>query len=411
VSLDEESPPAELAFSTHDLVVKSPGKGGKRRRGGSWLSWALLALVLGGMGAGGWLIWVTYIRDWMQDGPTKRLRARANFAYVPPAGFRTDDMLLKEAKANLAMTRKDPRCHLAAYYLDYKFREPGDEELIEEAVNRLKDYFPQLQYKDPLQSDGKGRGGSLGDEPALVLTFRAVGPDEVPVVGECLMLARRGYGYWLMTWGPEKDAEELQEIWEQVRAGFRHGDGREGWKPTERPSERVPIADLGISISYVKEVWQAEDSLDGYDRAAKVVLRGYELALDENGHLRRQPYAGRLATIQLLALPPAADLKAAAEAAQAHVTKTLGDVTEGVKVEPMKDRGSGKPIIDAEVGELKGEVRHLEVRLPGGKSEFALLAVAVRPEGVLALFCQCPAAKRGYWLPELKEVIASVRRK
>ncbi len=413
---EDEAPHSDLLFTSPDMVVGIPGRGdkdGKRRRGGSILPWVVLVLVLGGLGAGGYFLYALVLKDLLQDPGARALKTKANFAFFPPGGFRSDETLLNKARANLAMTRKSgPRCHVAAYYLDYKFREPGDEELVEEAVKRLKEYFPHLEYIDPLQSGGKGRTGELGTEKALALTFKAKGADEVPFVGECLMAARRGYAYWLVMWGPEDDRDELEGIWEKLRAGFRYGEEREGWKPTARPSTDARIEGLGVTVRPATEVWQVEETPKDYDPAAEMVLRGYELALDEGGRLRREKIAGRLATVQFLALPKAADLKSAVAAAKEHVTKRLKDVNDAVKVEPMNDRGSGKPLIETDVGEFKGEVHHLDIRQAmDGKGEFGLLAVVNRPEGVLAVFCQCPAGKRGYWLPEFKEVLASVRRK
>jgi len=32
-----------------------------------------------------------------------------------------------------------------------------------------------------------------------------------------------------------------------------------------------------------------------------------------------------------------------------------------------------------------------------------------RPDGVLAIFCECPADRRGYWLGEFKALVETVR--
>ena len=39
----------------------------------------------------------------------------------------------------------------------------------------------------------------------------------------------------------------------------------------------------------------------------------------------------------------------------------------------------------------------------------ATLAVVNRPEGTLAIFFECPAGKRGYWIGELRAFLATVR--
>ena len=99
---------------------------------------------------------------------------------------------------------------------------------------------------------------------------------------------------------------------------------------------------------------------------------------------------------------------AAVAAAEAAVKKPREKVDLAVKLEPYADP-SGKAMVTQEVGAFKGEARQLTVKINTDISKFAVLAVVNRPQGALAIYCECPPDKRGYWLGEFKALLATVR--
>jgi hypothetical protein len=395
-------------LSEHDMLVKPPTPRGRRDGGLNWLTWAVLGVFLAGAVAGGYYLYANFLSSQFEEPDAKKRRLVANFAYYGPAGWRADKRLQQGMNADIGMSHTGPRAHLAIYFHDYEFRTPSDEELVEGAVKRLKESFRRVEYIDPLQSGGKGRSGSLGGEEALAMTFQATGEDNVRMIGECHMLSRRGYAYWLMAWGPESEAEELPDLWEPVRAGFKHGDGRDGWQPTPRPTVPFEIPGRGLQVRYAEEEWQPAENAKTFSPAAVLALTGYELT-KEDGRLRRVPYAGKSATVTVLALPQAADIDAAVAAARNHIlTQTSLKAFDMVKVTAIKDRGSGKPLVETKVGELPGQAHHLLFEVGKDEALFGLLAVVRREDGVVAIYCECPEAKRAYWLAEFKAVVNSL---
>lgn len=398
--------PASSAFSFDSgpdlgLDDDEPGRIRKRRtpRRGRWLSYAVV-FVLFNLMIGGATYFVLFVMPHFMNDDARKHRVQANFSFTAPASWPADDKLRRQIGANVALSRTNPRAHLALFYTDYKTRLPGDDELVEEAVKRLKPYFPRLEYVDPVQS-GRGRDADLGDEAALRLIFKATAADQVPMVGECLMTARRGIGYWWMTWGPEEEGREaLQELWDTLREGFRLHNEREGWRPSPRPTTPARLEGTSVEVSYVTEVWRPEtDNVKDYDPLAVLVLRAFE----KEGN-RPDEYAGKAATIQALLLPKAADLASAVTVAKEQVEKQ-----QKLKLEPYLDRGGKQALGVRDVGALKGEVRQFDVKEGTDVIRFAALAVVNRPEGVLAFYFECPPGKRGYWLGELKAFLATVR--
>lgn len=413
--VQEHQPARGLVLSEPDMLVKPRSPRGQGGGGLNWLTWVMLVLFLGGAGAGAYFFYVHVLQGLMTGrGPRGKNREPvANFVYQAPEGWEPDDRLTEKMGADLGMSHDGPRAHFVIYYRDYQFRNPSDEELVEEARKRLVKLFKGYGYTDPLQSGGKGRGGGIGGEEALAMPITVTGADNVPMVGECHMMARRGYGYWLMMWGPEANQGELPQLWEAVRAGFKHGEGRDGWKPSPRPSEPFDLLGGKLQVKYVKEVWDRDEDASGAGLAGKLQLTGFELGADEQGRPRRIRLAGQAAKVAVLALPPAASQEAAVAAAKDYIlTKTwlssvsgkMGDRPEAL---PFKDRGNGKPVVDNKVGGLPGEAHHLLIE-GKGKTWFGLLAVVSRPDGVVAIYCECDEDKRAYWLAEFKELVNSL---
>ncbi|MGL4554229.1 MAG: BRcat domain-containing protein [Gemmataceae bacterium] len=395
--------PAVFDFSSDEEPAPRRRRRPAQRGGGMVFGAVLFTVLAAAVGAAAYLA-VTY---WPRgDDPRKAGPAVGNFTFKTATAWKPDEKTRRLLDARVALTRANPRAHLGLAFEDHKTRTPSDDELLDDAVKRLKGVFPRLEYVDPIHA-GLGKLGELDGEPAWKLEFRATGADEVPVAGECLFLARRGYGYWWMTWGPAEDADGLPAVWEKLRAGFKFHDDRDGWQPSPRPATAVTLDGVPVRLDYAHDLWRPADSPKDYDPLAEVVLRSFEVS-GEKGRARQDAHAGKAATVQMLVLPPASSVKAAVATAEGAVKKQLEKLDLTVKLEPFADP-SGQPAVTPEVGALKGETRQLTIKLNADASRFAVLAVAVRREGVLAVFCECPPDKRGYWLGEFKALLATVR--
>src|SRR5438445_3326802 len=166
----------------------------QRSRRGAWLA-ALIVLVL--CSAVGLAIWL-YRSKWSiavsyfgsgDPADTSKTHESTQFNYrftLPAELWRTDDETRIAVKANLlAMRRSDPDGWLALAAQDYKRRTPGDSEVIEEAVRRLRNHFKQsLEY----ESAGNDE---LADRPAQRIVFQGAA-DNARIRRECYMLEDGG---------------------------------------------------------------------------------------------------------------------------------------------------------------------------------------------------------------------------
>jgi hypothetical protein len=413
------APPAEkgvktgLEFNSSADVVVSPRRQGRRGSGLRRLVVsAVVVVLLGGASAGG-IFAVWRFLPWDEDEPEKSTRSQGNFSFKAPRGWKFDPDLRARFHVNLALTRKKPsRTHMGLYYRDYKTRSPGDGELLDVALRRLRAYFPQFEYEDPLLKEDKGRSGELGGEPALVVDFAGSDATEVPMRGRCLALTRQGYAYWFFTWGPEDHLDDLEARWEKLRAGFRFHDEREGWRPQPRKTTGFRGITIECSLDYIKDVWKQLENPRNADDRAELVLHGFEpIENEETGTKRIAEYSGKLATVQVLLLERAASLDAAAAAALEHVRKRQMDLHPAFKLEPVKDKKTGKPLTSSKVGSLRGRVSKLRLQLDADTERYGVLAVANQPDGVLAVFCDCRWDRRAYWDQEFEALLGTVRLK
>ena len=400
-----------LQFETDpEVVVHSPIAGSSRKRGKrprpqrGLLLRIVLFTFLGCFVTGVGYVLVFVLPQFLNNDPDRR-RVQLNFSFSSAWAYRDDMKLRRLMDSVIGMSRSDPRGHVVLHAIDYKNREPGADELLDEALKRLKAAFPRLQYQDPLE---KGKSGDLDNEPAYQFEFRGSAADEVPMIGECTFLTRRGFGYWLIVWGPASDEDLLAERFQRVREGFHFANEREGWKPSPRPSKEVVLGDQPLRLNYVEDIWRVEENPTDYDPRAVVVLRGFELQGERSRRMPVDTYAGKSATVQVLILDRTEDLAAAIELAKGHMTNQIAKVENAVKLEPYVPEG-GKASATPEVGAFKGELRQYVVRVGTENARFALMGVVNRPDNMLVLFAECPMEKRGYWLSEFKELAETLR--
>jgi hypothetical protein len=402
--------PALKVESSDDLVLSPRAR---RSRGGGWVKLVIglaVFLVLAGGLAGGVYLLVRSLSG-KDDNDPVATKAAGNFTLTIPRGWRQDQDLKSTMHVQVALTRGKPRSHAALLFKDCKTRAASDAELLDGALAALRRYFASVDYEDPFQGNQRGRTGTLGGEPAIVMKFQGTDRNEVEMLGYVHMLTRQGYAYWLFTWGPSDNEEQLAAGWEAVRAGFRLFNQREGWKP--RPPETVPFArdDLGVRLDYLKGLWHKEDNPKEHDDRAALVLRGFEPTEDEEtGRKVVVAHAGKAATIWVLVLKEEKDARSAFDAALEHVRKKQLDTYPALKIEPVVDRKSGKPTGGVEVGALRGQWGKLQVTLDADAQRYDLLAVVnVAGKGVLAIRCECLWERRDYWDQEFKALIETVR--
>jgi hypothetical protein len=403
------SEPTLKVESTGDMVLSPRAR---RGRGLGWVKFFIGALVFVVLGSGvavGVVLLIRYLPG-DDNSDLERMKTRGNFAFSKPPGWREDKNLQFAMQVPFALTQRKPRSHMALIYRDDKTRQPSDAEMLDVALKHLRFIFATVDYEDPFQGKQKGRTGTLGGEPAIVVEFQGTGRDEVVMRGQVYILTRQGYTYWIWIWCPEDYHDEARESWETLRGRFKLFNQRDGWKPRPPETEPFAVPDMAVRLDWIKGLWSKEDNPKDYDEMAVLALRGFEPTEDEEtGKKHVVKLAGKAATVLVLVLPPAQDVKSAHAAALERIKKKQMETYSALKVEPVK-RKNGKPIVGVEVGALRGEWSKLQLKLDEENSHFGLLAVVTQPKGVLAIFCECDWKRRDFWDQEFKALVETVRR-
>jgi hypothetical protein len=394
-----ESEPPDFAFNA-DPVSVSPAA---RRRKPRPSSRAPLVVVLAafavflGLTAVG-LVWYYSSSDGGDEDNPMPAQSNCRFR-LPGRAWKPHDEARDGLGANLALRRSRPSSAMALSYRDYKTRQPRDEELKQEALARLRSYFrPQgLEWELRPKSDED----RLGGQPALRLDFKGIDPNEVEVSGECFITAYRGIGYWFVTWGPSNDRDQLGPEWESLRRGFALLDQREGWKEAGPEAEVVEGTEVPYRLSAARAVWRKEKK-EGYDPRAEVVLLGRAATGPR--------HAGTDATVQVLVLPKADDLKSAVKAATDHYLGRQKEDYPETTLEVFKDRNGADEDRDTEVGAAPGHVTKLRVTNEENRERYVVLAVVPgHSGGDVVLVCDCAWPQRDRWDPEFAALLKTFR--
>jgi hypothetical protein len=403
-----------LAFDSQpDLVVPDPKKKRSPRSTRRFpLGLVILAVIMLALTGGGiwWMASILMLPgDESEDG--LNVKTTGNFRFkLPDRMWRKDDGLQKAMYANFAIRRRNPPTSMALVYRDFKTRAASDAELLEEALLRLRKNFDRVEYEDPFQKPVKDRP-TLSGQPAAVIEF--VGrQDQVDYSGEVYLLTYRGYAYWIFTWGPASERETLNEYWDALRNAFVLGSEREHWQPRPRETEQSEGQKFSFVVNHAKEIWKRHDAPQDYGPDAELVLRGYAPTVDEEtGKKTVVEYAGRLATVQFLVLPPQPDLKAAHQAALDYILQEQRKTVPTTVIKPIPDPKTGKPIQEgrADLGKFTGYLSKLQMTGSTEHERFAMLGVVNGPQGVLAIFCEGEWLRRDFWETEFKALLETLR--
>jgi hypothetical protein len=326
------------------------------------------------------------------SGPTYD-STRLNFSYrTPDRPWVKDPDVKSGLKADFAMRRPSPNRWLAIVAKDYKDRNPRDSDLIDEVANRLRGYFQDMEYSQPVDAQMAGK-------KARAIEFQGIA-NNVQMSGECIMLAHQGFGYWFLTWAPLQEKEQAADEWPDVRDRFVLLREREGWKEGVRKQITVNNESSPYSLRYAENIWDKQDP-GGLEEATDLALLGS----DPN----EQKHASRTANVEVLLLPAKEDLKDAMAEALAHLKKMYSaggypDSTMTVLTDKDGDMDRKQ-----EIGSREGQVTHYQVRNAENRDRYVLLAVVPLPEKVVAIHCECDLQRRDYWQQEFQTLVDSIR--
>jgi hypothetical protein len=401
VPVSPPPPPSALNFnSTPDLVVGRVRREATRRSKpgrGTWLAISALVLVGIGLAVLGWK-WRAYFNrmDARDDDPV-RAATLSNCRFLwPERPWKRDRDIEMKLHVNLGMVSSERNNCMGLYFKDYKTRLPGEAEMLDEALGKLRSYFQGLEWERRTEKV------DLAGRPAALLEFQGEDAEHVQMRGECYLLAFRGYGYWFFTWGPLGDQELVSPEWDGLRERFSLLDGRKGWTEKPRDSDKVQGKKARYQLSYVRELWTPQPSVRDYDPLADLVLQGDEPDPDR----KRSPR--KTANLLVLVLPARKDLQAAAAAAREYVQQREEKDYPGTKMEVMKDKNGAELDRAAKLGGEPGWLKKFHVRNAEDFERFMVMAVVNRPEGVLVLVGDCLWERHDFWDQELTPLLDSL---
>jgi hypothetical protein len=331
-----------------------------------------------------------------------------NNSYVllaPGQGWKKDPELQLRMQVSRAARRSQPAAAMAFFAHDYKTRLPGEGELIDAALEKLRGQFKRLEWE---RKSGEHR---LGGQVALALDFDATDATEVDVRGTVYLVAYRGFGYWLFLWAPASENDAAAADLERIRASLGLNSAfREGWQERTPESETVAIREGRVSLAYAKSVWEPDDKT-GYDPKAVCVLKG-TFPVDGSGK-QRDRHAGKVATVQVLVLD-AAEKQSAAAAARDYVLAAAKDPDRGnypqTTLAPIKDKSGEEQDHDADLGQVHGRLSKLKMTNTEDRERFLVLGVAsVAADRNVVVWCECDWSVRDYWDDEFGVLLRSLK--
>jgi serine/threonine protein kinase len=289
-------------------------------------------------------------------------------------------------KAVLVLRREEPNSWLALLAQDYKDRTPQDGELVDEGVRRLREFFDGFEY----EVKDKQKESKLAGQRAVHMDFLGQ-VNELPMVGECWALGYKGFGYWVVTWAPAAEGEQVAADWEGLRKGFVLLKERDGWNGPVVTEATLAGTKAGYTLTYVEGLWEKQKPGD-YDARAEAALLGHDQA--DPGD------TARTATALVLLLDKADDLKAAVAAARAHLEKRQKSEYPETTIEEVQEKNpkeGGPDRAPDEIGNVRGRLLRLHVSNGENRERFVYLAVVAQPEQVVAVQCDCAWRRRAYW--------------
>jgi hypothetical protein len=359
---------------------------------------AIIVVILLAVAAGAYgVVWMLRHAGPVGDDEDAALSVKSDFNFqfdYPSKEWKQDRKVKLAFGANLAVKRSEPSAWVAIFAHDYKTRTPRASEMHYQLVWWLEKYFRGVEWeaKPVAMLDGL---------PARRVEFQGEA-DNVLMNGECLMLSRRGYGYWVMMWAPFDRRDMTAEEWPAVRGGFHFLGAREGWHEKKPEQIAVKGEKAPYRLTYTKGVWEKQ-SLDGLDPNADLLLRGWD-AKEEN---RLATTAG---TVTVLKLPRGeGDLKAAAASVRTYfLAKQKEAGYPDTRIEVVTEK-SGSTEGPAEFGAARGHLARLRVKNSESRELYVELATLWLPDGVLVLQCECLWPRRDFWRQEFAQLRDTLR--
>jgi hypothetical protein len=395
-----ESEPEPFVIPPQDRTPRrsqpSAARGKRRSSGKRWMVPAVLSVFLAGAIVALLVYRVRLMRESDGGGGTAVKATELNFSFrAPGPPWKQDEEAARKAGATFAMSRHDPNSWFAVVARDFKDRMPRDDEMLREAVSRLRTLFGKSAEWEQRDED------AFAGLPAQRLVFTAENSSKVPVSGECLMAAYNGVGYWFFGWTPST-AEvsvlaDVQQEWAKVREGFTLLKEREGWvgKPVEMVDAEGKKATY--RLRFTKGLWERDDNPDDAD----LLLLGRDP--DHPKDARRWAY------VRAFVRPASGDPEAALAEARTFIEQREKKLYPEVKLDAVPEAAKGG-LADGpvELGQVRGQALRLRVKKGDDYEHFFAVAAVPRPAFTLVLVGECAWQHREAWEDRFGPVMHSL---
>lgn len=373
-------------------------------------TWAVVialssALFVGGVGIGIAVHWqkLRQPREKTKPTGTPTVFERMNFRFlIPTRGWKHEDRTRDQLKnARLVLHQTTPAAWFAVLVKDFRARNPRPRELQMEVVHALEGYFTEnLEYEFDENEV------AIHGKQSQRVRFRGQSHRQT-FHGECHMFGHQGLGYWIMAWGVGDSLKNLESDFDDLRQRFSFGDERKTWEE-KRPALQVfEAVKTELRLRDTEEIWERPViPATDFDATADLVLQAREQDLSAEGDRKKNIRVA--ATVMVLVLPKAADLKAAVTVAREHLHAQQKKEYPETALEPLSDKERPPDQLGA-IGKAQGHLGMVRVR--NGETRHLLIVQAVipRPDYTLVLQGECYWKQRAAWEGPIVELLQSVQ--
>ena len=396
-------PPLALAEGTGPLVRRRTAR--KKTWGWQKLTMAACVLLgLAGLGIGGFFL----LRDLLQDdgssgsGTVQVLNATVRnlknqdekvFKLSLPKDVWVGDMQLKTTLKALVALKSDAPAWLAVAVKDYGMHKPRNAELVQEAMERLEQY-----YGEALEVAATTEQAQLAGISGQRLTFKGQ-LNNVFWWGECYMLAHHGFGYWFFIAAPTlpEAQQHLAELQANNR-GFVPVTERRGWREQPPPRETFFAQGLPVSLSAPQGVFSKHDHTEE-DAKAKLLLLGRYLKEKDNR---------KNAHVVVLALTPQPELKEAIKEARTYIEEIKKNESKDNRVTAVDEKPEAELGVLQDVGNRRGRVGEFALYVQNQPARYYLLAVVNDGDSNVVVWCDATWDSRAIWRQDFLELLRTV---
>jgi hypothetical protein len=281
---------------------------------------------------------------------------------------------------------------------DYRYRTPSDEEIRDEAVRRLANYFD----KETLECE-PGQECVLAKQPAHRLAFRAE-IEHTSMSGECQMLVHQGFAYFLVRWTPAAGPPAAHQELDRLAARFALLGDRPDW------AQKSTRLFHGNRADYVLEdtqsLWQEWSPATDYDALADLALVARERKDGESMADTRTMVAATF--VVLIMSGSGDDISKVMQSAGDYLLMQQKAVYPETKIEVVSDGEEGQAEA-GKIGSFAGKLQPLHVENGENRHRYILLGVVRLTDHVLVVQGECAWSKRAVWAPLFEKLLSTLK--